>query len=143
MEERKMKTRKLFISVMLLSTLSVLLAANTEECCGTWVNKEYDAYPGKGAVFILTPDGKYTSYGKESDAQPYETGTLIIKEKWIDSEGNIWYKVTFSPDIWPGTADGLMKLSNSGKTLEYVWSRGQAPTEIDPSSRTYRIRYRK
>lgn len=128
---------------MLLSTVSVLLAANTEEYCGSWINKEYDADPGKTAMFILTPDGKYASYLKESDTEPFSTGTITIKEKWTDSEGNIWYKVTFSPDIFPVTRDGLMKLSNSGKTLESVFSRGQAPTEIDVNSPNYRIRYRK
>jgi predicted peptidase len=142
-EEREMKTRKLFISVMLLSTVSVLLAANTEEYCGTWVNKEYDADPGKTAMSILTPDGKYATYEKESDAQPDTTGTLTIKEKWTDSKGDIWYKVTYTSDVITVTLDGLMKLSNSGKTLESVFSPGQAPTAIDAKSPYYRIRYRK
>jgi len=143
MEERKKKTRKLFILVMLLSTVSVLVAANTEEYCGTWVNKEYEASLGKSAVFILTPDGKYASYEKESDALTSHEGTLTIKEKWTDSEGNLWYKVIFSPTFVAVTRYGLMKLSNSGKTLESVRSRRQVPTEIDLNSATYRIWYRK
>jgi hypothetical protein len=80
MEERKMKTRKLLISIMLLSAVSMLHAANTEEYWGTWVNREYDAYPSKPAMFILTPDGKFAEYGKESDAGPLFTGTITIKK---------------------------------------------------------------
>jgi hypothetical protein len=143
MEERKMKTRKLLISIMLLSAVSMLHAANTEEYWGTWVNREYDAYPSKPAMFILTPDGKFAEYGKESDAGPLFTGTITIKEKWTDSEGNIWYKVAFSPDFFAITVYRLMKLSNSGKTLEEIWSPSQVPTEIDPNSPNYGIRYRK
>jgi hypothetical protein len=120
-----------------------LLAANAEEYCGTWVNKDYNAYREKRAVLTLKPDGRFAHYDKESDAQPHSEGRVTIKERWTDSNGNIWYKVTLSPDLLGHTKYRIMKLSDSGKVLEYVWSPSEVPTKVDLNSPNYRILYRK
>jgi len=139
----KMKTRELLLVIILLSAVPVLLAANAEEYWGTWVNRDYNADNSKIAVLLLKPDGSFAQYNKESDADPFSTGTITIKDKWTDSKGNIWYKVTFSLDHLAVTNDHIMKLSDAGMILEYLRHTSEIPAEMDPSNYNYRIMYHK
>ncbi len=139
----KMKTIELLLVIVLLSAVPVLLAANAEEYWGTWVNRDYNADDGKIAVLVLKPDGSFAQYNKASDAHPFSTGTITIKDKSTDSEGNIWYKVTFSLDHLAVANDHIMKLSDAGMLLEYLRHTSEIPAEMDPSNYNYRIMYRK
>ena len=138
-----MKTKELLLVIILLSALPVLLAANAEEYWGTWVNRDYNADDAKVAVLILKPDGSFAQYNRKSDPAPFSTGTIAIKDKWTDSKGSIWYKVTFSLDHLAVTNDHIMKLSDSGITLEFLRHTSEIPAEMDPSNFNYRIMHRK
>ena len=111
---------------------------------GTWINEEYNSHPHK-AKFVMYRDGTWDSYNKTSDTGINESGHYIITEKWIDSEGNTWYKA----HIWwgsivegkPGSYE-LDRVSKSGKVWEYVNLTGDYPTEMDESFIRYHIYYR-
>ncbi len=118
------------------------VAQENEEIWGTWVNTEYKRHAQKR---IFSPDRTYEVYSSESAPSPYIEGTYTIAEKWTDSEENIWYK-------WKGTgtygkqkveAYCLARISDSGKTLEYVYHPVDYHKELDPNHPSYRIYYRK
>jgi hypothetical protein len=71
-------------------------------------------------------------------------GTSTLVDKWTDTEGNIWYKefVRYQSNS-VGTWYQLIKISNNGTNLEYMWSKRDFPVEADltPDSATYRIYY--
>jgi len=68
-------------------------------------------------------------------------GEFVITNKWIDSKGNIWYTIIFK--FYVQYNYGLLKISNSGKTLEYAFGN-EYPKKIDPSDihSVYLIFYR-
>ena len=93
-------------------------------------------YPKK----INNPDGTCYWYTSKEATEPIskrDTGTFTIKDKWTDTEGNIWYKVI----IYRGGQDieiyELNKISNFGNTLETMMSTNEWPTEIDPNHPLY------
>jgi hypothetical protein len=111
---------------------------------GTWINEEYNSHPFP-AKYVMRRDGTYDKYNRISDTGKLGTGHYIIKGKWIDSEGNIWYKM----HVWGGVivetrADGyeIDKFSNSGKVWEFIAYGDDYPTEIDESNLKYHIYYR-
>ena len=78
-------------------------------------------------------------YTRESDEQPEGRKSFRIEKKWKDDEGNIWYKIESLAimeyyELW--------KISNSGDTFEFVFTRQNYPDEIDPNHVNYRIYYR-
>ena len=138
-----MKTSKLFLIIIFLLAVPVLLADNVEECWGTWINKDYNEDNAKRAKLILNRGGTFVLYNKESDVPPDYSGTVTIEAKWIDSNGNAWYKII----LYDNTLDYywylLCKLSNSGTILEAVRSYvGDFATEIDPKDYNYLVWYR-
>jgi hypothetical protein len=54
-----------------------------------------------------------------------------------ESQGNIMYK-THWVGSWGNAGYSLCRISNSGKTLEYMDSHNDYPKEIDPKSSYYR-----
>ncbi len=145
-----MKTRK-FVSILIIVLIicSAVIAVGgkkEEELYGTWVNSDYNE-SAETAKIIVDPDpgirddanGTVIGYLRESDEQPAGRFTFRIEEKWIDDEGNIWYKIeAFSHTRY----NHLWKISNTGNTLEYVRTRPNYPDEIDPNHPNYRILYR-
>ncbi len=66
----------------------------------------------------------------------------LITGKWTNPEGNIMYKDHWVGD-WGEEGYSLSKISNSGKTLEYVSDRYKHPNKIDPKHPFYRKYTRK
>jgi len=149
-----MKTRT-FVSILIL-VLAVMVISEgfaTEKkvtkrdykfYSGTWINEEYDSR-AVWAKYEIYRDGTFAVYNKTSDTGKNRSGTYEIVEKWIDSEGNTWYK----RHIWEGAkVEGhpvgydLDKFSNSGNVWEYIESGADFPTEIDKNHSQYRIYYR-
>jgi hypothetical protein len=110
-----------------------------EELYGTWVNPDY---PGgkKDQKIVLHPDGRYERFSKQWFKDPDSRESYMMTDKWTDSEGNIWYKVQRSRPHYE--LYQLHRISNSGKTMEYVRDRTDYPTEIDPEEHFYLIYYR-
>ena len=120
---------------------------NKELFIGTWINAEYNEYKHKLAKYICKPDGTWFLYDKLSDTEPRYFGTFVLTEKWIDSEGNVWYKRIIS-DIQSGHPSyELIKVSGSGNILERQvaigdYSYGDYPSELYPNKSLYVILYR-
>ena len=111
---------------------------------GTWINEDYDSHRFM-AKFVLRPDGTWDAYNRLSDTGKSFIGYYKIVEKWIDSEGSIWYKT----HVWWGSmVEGhpseykLDKFSESGKVWEYLGLTGDFPAELDEGNFHYHIYYR-
>jgi beta-lactamase regulating signal transducer with metallopeptidase domain len=149
------------------------VAVEDEEIYSAWVNEEYleklicvdvewtllkQKYvdPNRNMRIGCEPttiefksDGTLISYDKWNDPKIFlsyflREATYEITDKWTDSGGNIWYKLTRIGKHTNTLEYMLIKISESGKTLEYCASNVRYPTEIDPNSYhyTYRIYYR-
>ena len=144
-----MKTRMLtsILILVLIVCTAVLMGSKKkeEELYGTWINTNYNTV-AKMAKYVFKPesirddaDGMYTLYVRDYDENPYESVSFRIEDKWTDDEGNIWYK--FEPfAVFKYYA--LFKMSDSGQTLEMIFSNQDYPTEMDPTDIEYRIYYR-
>ena len=118
-------------------------ATDNEELFGTWVNMDYKESGTTTHVpqkLIIKP-GECGLYSSTNDNEPMWTEEIVISHKWTDSEGNIWYKHRWKGIMASGFT--LSKISESGKTLEYVYSQWEYPKEIDVNSEYYRVFYRK
>ncbi len=157
-----MKTRTLLFIFILISAVFVLFAGGSkkEELYGTWVNTDYDGveYLTKSAKLIFDPNpnafgenlksdigepnGSIGWYYNTSDTKTGHESTFAIAKKWTDSEENVWYKINYY-DYKFYTIDFLLvKMSNSGNTLEYMFCGLHSYDEIDPNSYDYGIFYR-
>ncbi len=105
------------------------VAKDTEEIYATWVNLEVKS--NNPQKLIYRPNGIVEYF---YSANP-EAGRYLILNKWSDSEGNIWYKK--HSVNWYHEYYSLIKISNSGNTLEVVRDRNDYPTKIDPKHDFY------
>ncbi|MFX0145462.1 MAG: hypothetical protein ACFE9C_15465 [Candidatus Hodarchaeota archaeon] len=116
------------------------VAEEFEELYGTWVNPDYntETIPAKT---VLNPDGTSLSYGTEDSTVGRWPGKLAITDKWSDSEGNVWYKVSYTYKMGGDSATSyrLARVSNSGATLEWVESRSEYPKELSSKHPSYMI----
>jgi hypothetical protein len=119
---------------------SVYTATESEELFGTWVNTDYK--DGMHAQMYIQRLGENERYSSVNDEEPTWTAETLINQKWTDSNGNIWYKIRWKAGAM-GSGFSLIKISDSGKTLERVWSQWEHPKALDISDETYRIYYRK
>ena len=117
------------------------VAKEHEEIYGTWVNPEYNYSGYATPKFIYHPDGKSEGYTLDTDTHIRNYGEFIITNKWIDSEGNYWYKVEAQTDVGARTFYHLWKIDNSGTTWEYRYDLRDFPTTMDTTF-NYAIRYR-
>jgi hypothetical protein len=109
-----------------------------EESYGTWVNEKGSLQ--KTVIFA----GGFMNYILMADKVPtYNEGESKIEAKWIDSEGNVWYK-SFGT-ITEGMGEGqkfqtLARVSKSGTVYERVtvivdeFDPNKYLTEINPNS---------
>jgi len=118
------------------------VAQEKDEILGTWLNTEYKRHPQK---WIFSPDETCEVYNSESAPSPFFEATYTIAEKWTDSEENIWYKLKATGKLGKQKAEWyyLARISDSGKTLEYVYHPVDYHKELDPNHPSYRIYYRK
>ncbi len=141
-----MKTRTLVsIFILVLAVLVIIGSCATDqikhiskdyEIYGTWVNPDYNELFSE-AKLAFSPDGNLRFYGKDISTD-YEKAEFIITNKWFDSKGNVWYTYRYKllfQSIWVYV---LVKISDSGKTLEFAEAGSDYPTEINPENTTYR-----
>jgi hypothetical protein len=112
-------------------------ATDKEELYGTWVNKDYVMYKQK---IIFHPHGMQEFFSSAAQKTVIRKARYLITRKWSDPEGNIWYKSHWVYS-YPIEGFDLIKISNSGKTLEFVFDYHEYPTKIDPEDDYYRIYY--
>ena len=87
---------KTFLLIIVLTlTVLILHAGDVEEIYGTWINLEYEKSGRSHAKLIYSSDGTWSMFLTELSEFPSATATFIIEDKWIDSNGNIWYKVSY------------------------------------------------
>jgi hypothetical protein len=137
----------LVLSVILcIFTMNVLagedyyFARDDEELYGTCINLYYGTNPAQKLVF--SPNGTGWSAANANSKLPIWRMRYLITAKWRDSQGNIMYKTHWVGSL--GNAGySLCRISNSGKTLEYMNSHNDYPKEINPKSPYYRMYNRK
>jgi hypothetical protein len=147
-----MKTRT-FISILIL-VLAVLIIAGScatdkmtyvskeYEAYGTWVNTDYNNTDRFSKIEVY-PNGIIHNYRKDTSTVIGIEWVFVITNKWIDSKGNIFYTMRIRDETDIAWSFLLLKISNSGKTLEYDRSLDDYPKEIDPQiSGMYSIYYR-
>jgi hypothetical protein len=155
-----MKGRTVAIFVLVLIVLAFMsgfaqnkyVPRDNEELYGTWINKQDPGNFWHPQRVVVTADG-YSRYSKLSDSVPVSSWKLRIDGKWMDENGNTWYRVY---SLGVGEVEGvkyyeLYKFSKSTTVMEIasVWFKGEReydpswyPTEIDANRDSYRIYYR-
>jgi hypothetical protein len=117
---------------MLILTGISLVGA--EELYGIWKNEDYnttDSTSDRYAKLVFNQDGTVSSYLSTTTKTMRWMGSFEITEKWTDTDDNILYKLssttkgTYSsePIYW------TVRISDSGKTLEYGFSSSDYPNE--------------
>ena len=95
---------------------------------------------------IMNPDGIWKRFRNRCDLATPFTGTFTLTDKWTDSEGNIWYKQVWIYKTTYRTLETIyeiVRISNSGKTLELIFSEYDFPKGMTVDHPYYRIFYRK
>jgi hypothetical protein len=119
-------------------------ATDKEELFGTWVNMDYQE--GEDLTHapqkLIIKSGECGLYSSIKDNDPMWTEEINITHKWTDAKGNIWYKHRWKAGGM-GSGFTLSKISDSGKTLEYIYSQWEYPKELDLNSEYYRVFHRK
>jgi hypothetical protein len=137
-----MKARNIITEVMLVLCLWVVLTgcvtvkkayvpSEDEEFYGVWYNAENDE------VVFYKPDGTFEDYFWRSEL-PRWYGTFTIKDKWVDREGNIWYRTVVENQVGV-TRYMLNRIDHSGRVLENVFYSNDYPVDLDRNLMSYRI----
>ena len=135
-----MKTRT-FISVAIIIMAVLIIAGSCAadkmayiskeyEIYGTWVNPDNKNIGQRFGKIVFHPNGRMEVYGADTGPAVDTKGGFVITNKWTDSKGNIWYTIIFKFGVQ--NQYGLLKISNSGKTLEFNYGNDY-PKEINPS----------
>ena len=119
-----MKARTLIYMSIFLLAVSFLFAEDVkkeisdedfiEAWSGTWINLDYgESRPQKK---IYHPDGTWDNYSLDNYLRKYNWGKTIILDKWLDSEGNVWYREHWESLYLNSKGYAMGKISNSGNT---------------------------
>jgi hypothetical protein len=111
----------------------------------TWLVSNYEKYHIVPKV-SFHPNGMVNFYSSYTATEPNLHGSFVITNKWFDQKGNVWYTIILTPDFYGNQRRyELLKLSDSGQTLEIDWSTTDYPKEIIPDPvfhSGYHIAYR-
>ena len=132
----------LILSIVLVTFASQVIAGkwgyfakDQEELYGTWVNMKYSSSIPQKIIYRAV--GTFTCFRKSNSKVPCYSGRYLVTGKWSDSTGNIFYKSNWVGD-WGEQAHQVTKISNSGKTLEFVLGYDEPPEHVDPENIWYR-----
>ena len=138
-----MKFFNLATAILLLLFSTGITFAVDEEISATWINTDYNHFTFQKRVF--NPDGTFSFYRYVSSFSPEIEGTYSIGEKWTDSEKILWYKLKATV-IKKGKSTEdyyyLLRISDSGKKLEFVFHASEYLKVINPDRKTYRVYFR-
>jgi hypothetical protein len=126
----------LSVLVLILTGISLVGA---EELYGTWKNEDYNTTDsgwrafGRFAKLVFNQAGTFVTYNSTTAKTMHSMGSFEITEKWTDTDGNICYKLssTIKGSVSPEPYYWTVRISNSGKTLEYGMSSSDYPKEKD------------
>jgi len=149
-----MKTKSLIAGFILISTVFFFTTGNyaigeneyvptkNEEIYGTWVNPNYTKiwFPQK---ITIKPGGIYEYYIGRLDLVPTYKNSYTLTAKWIDSEGNVWYRMIWKWKVTDQARYELDKFSTSGQNWEFIYSFDDYPAAIDPNYANYHIYHRR
>ncbi len=121
----------LFLFVSFAHSEESYVPKENEQIYGIWVNEEYNATKVY-ARWDWNSDGTWAGYPKTT-GEPNQEGPYSITEKWTDAEGNVWYKVKWKNKWIGNTGFGLLKISDSGATIEASYLYTDYPAKIDPN----------
>ena len=142
-----MKIRTLISVLILIMAVLIIAGSCAEEkpnyiskeyeLYGTWVNPDYDNKEGFYPKVVFNPNSKMDFYSVSTASKPTPLqGKFFITNKWTESKGTIWYTFIFNAPAEEFYS--LVKISNSGKTLEWIMSTDY-PKEMDPESTQYQF----
>lgn len=106
-----------------------------------WINEEMGFYKPK----VVWDPGRYEQYTAIENETPYCYGDIEELEKWMDSNGDKFIKNRWECEYHKNMGYELLRISDSGNTLERLWTTGKKIIEEwDPDNLhyTYKIRYR-
>ena len=145
-----MKTRTL-ASILIFILAVVIIAGSgtkkkrisdedlTNAYTGTWINSDY-VYKPKMVLYT----GKWELYNMKRE-KPVCYGEIELMEKWIDSNGDIFFEYGWECMNHGTVGYELVKISDSGNTMERLYTEGRMRVEewdLDSIYYTYRIYYR-
>ena len=113
------------------TTKKAYVPGEDEELYGIWYNEENDE------VITYRPDGHFEDFFFRKSNFPRWYGTFTITEKWVDREGNVWYRTIVENQIGV-TRYVLNKIGDSGAILENIFFSNNYPDELDPNLISYR-----
>ena len=139
----------LVVALMLIGCASQqYVPKDDEELYGTWLNTDYSGVPHTYYCqkIVYSFGGGFGAYSFAKDVSTYP-GKFTIVDKWTDSHGNIWYKVSFSITNKAYAGDALIKISNNVTVLQTFHYSSIPPrflTKMDKDDPIgyYRIYYR-
>jgi len=127
------------VSLFICLSYTNVAAQDVEaKLCGTWANMEYAEGTQK---LIISENGSYVGYAKANPTKACMQGNCKVVEKWSDSAGNRWYKSIFLSDNGEKTFC-LMKVSDSGNTIECAEDSKEYPKIFSAEAYSYRKFYR-
>lgn len=121
-----------FWKIQVFGEKLVYVPKENEELYGTWVNEEYNSMI-INARWDWKSDGNWASY-PNTTGEPNWKGKYSITEKWTDDSGAVWYKMTWKNEIYGKSGYGLIRIGDSGLTMETAFSFSAYPTKIDSTT---------
>lgn len=120
-----------------------------EKLHGTWANKEYFGSYWTH-TFTMYPDGRELWWDQSNVSDPTGESRFVIDEKWVDGQGNTWYRLTERGSYLPYNEEvaranavySLLRIDASGKILEGEWSKLASPKEFGALGNTHFVYFR-
>jgi hypothetical protein len=108
---------------------------------GTWINEEYSTDVWKKGKIIIFADGTWERYNRmdiKINVSHCE-GKYTISDSWKDVKGDIWFECRWDCFFHGTSGNALMKISNSGNTIEELYTRDiqDKVEEWDPDNKSY------
>jgi hypothetical protein len=121
-----------------------------EKLHGTWANKEYFGTYWTH-TFTIYPDGRELWWDQSAVDMPSGEARFVIEKKWMDGQGNTWYRLTERGSYLPYNEEvakanplySLMKIDATGKILELENSKADFPATFGALGGTHFIYFRR